>query len=178
MTLFAEKRPKNHDLGRCRLKNDPKFAETRVTSKSTQNRPVIYTAIAAICATCMNINKVSKVKYWGGPAPPPPPVSMPMYNQKAALVWKIPIAKTTQVETHMATYVWLYELSQVWTITDKLHGWLPTYICIVTEATLCKGHSQTMLQRFSSWYGWEALYSSCPDLQLPVINPAGLCAMT
>ena len=30
---------------------------------------VIYTAIAAICAACMNINKVSRVKYWGGPAP-------------------------------------------------------------------------------------------------------------
>ena len=27
---------------------------------------VIYTAIVAICATCMNINNVSRVKYWGG----------------------------------------------------------------------------------------------------------------
>ena len=32
---------------------------------------VIYTAIAAICAACMNINKVSRVKYWGGPGLPP-----------------------------------------------------------------------------------------------------------
>ena len=42
---------------------------------------VIYTAIAAICAACMNINKVSRVKYWGGggggggPGPPCPPGS-------------------------------------------------------------------------------------------------------
>ena len=42
------KRPKNdpfllkndlsHDLGCCCLKNDPKFAETLITSKSTQKR--------------------------------------------------------------------------------------------------------------------------------------------
>ena len=32
---------------------------------------VIYTAIAAICDRCMNINKVSRVKYWS-PAPLPP----------------------------------------------------------------------------------------------------------
>ena len=30
---------------------------------------VIYTAIAAICAAWMNINKVSRVKYWGDPGP-------------------------------------------------------------------------------------------------------------
>ena len=37
---------------------------------------VIYSAIAAICAACMNINKVSRVKYWeGGPARPSPPCS-------------------------------------------------------------------------------------------------------
>ena len=29
---------------------------------------VIYTAIAAICAACMNINQVSRVKYWGARA--------------------------------------------------------------------------------------------------------------
>ena len=34
----TQKRPKNHDLGCCHLKNDPKFAETLVTSKSTQKR--------------------------------------------------------------------------------------------------------------------------------------------
>ena len=28
---------------------------------------------AAICAARININKVSRVKYCGGPAPPPPP---------------------------------------------------------------------------------------------------------
>ena len=33
---------------------------------------------AAICAACMNINKVSRVKYWLGPAPP---VSTPMTIQ-------------------------------------------------------------------------------------------------
>ena len=32
---------------------------------------------AAICATCININKLSRVKYWGGgPWPPGPPVPM------------------------------------------------------------------------------------------------------
>ena len=35
----------------------------------------IYTVIAVICTACMNINKVSRVKYWGGglatSAPPP-----------------------------------------------------------------------------------------------------------
>ena len=31
---------------------------------------VIYTAIAAICIACMNSNKVSRVKYWQGAAPP------------------------------------------------------------------------------------------------------------
>ena len=30
---------------------------------------VIYTAIAVICAACMNINKVSRVKILGGPCP-------------------------------------------------------------------------------------------------------------
>ena len=30
---------------------------------------------AAICTACMNINKVSRVKYWGGPGPPCPPGS-------------------------------------------------------------------------------------------------------
>ena len=34
---------------------------------------------AAICAACMNINKVWRVKYWGGPGPPCPWVPMPMY---------------------------------------------------------------------------------------------------
>ena len=38
---------------------------------------VIYTAITAICAACMNINKVSRVKYWGSPGPPTP-VPTPM----------------------------------------------------------------------------------------------------
>ena len=38
---------------------------------------VIYTAIVAMCAACMNINKVSRVKYWGGPWPPTP-VPTPM----------------------------------------------------------------------------------------------------
>ena len=38
---------------------------------------VIYSAIAVIYAACMNINKVSRVKYWGGGAlgPPGPPSS-------------------------------------------------------------------------------------------------------
>ena len=38
---------------------------------------VIYTAITAICAACMNINKLSRVKYWGGGGgawPPLPPL--------------------------------------------------------------------------------------------------------
>ena len=26
---------------------------------------VIYSAIVAICAACMNINKVVRIKYWG-----------------------------------------------------------------------------------------------------------------
>ena len=39
---------------------------------------VIYTAITVICAACMNINKVSRVKYW---AAPPPPVPTPMHGQ-------------------------------------------------------------------------------------------------
>ena len=33
---------------------------------------VIYTVIAVICTACMNINKVSRVKYWGGPGLPGP----------------------------------------------------------------------------------------------------------
>ena len=34
---------------------------------------------AEICAACMNINKVSKVKYWEGPGPPfPPPPPFPV----------------------------------------------------------------------------------------------------
>ena len=40
---------------------------------------VIYTAIAAICAPCMNINKVSRVMNIGGGAwLPCPPVPTPM----------------------------------------------------------------------------------------------------
>ena len=40
---------------------------------------VIYTAISAICAASMNISKLSRVKYWGGPgSPAPPPVPTPM----------------------------------------------------------------------------------------------------
>ena len=35
---------------------------------------VIYTAIAVICAACMNINKVSRIKYWGGGAGPLAPL--------------------------------------------------------------------------------------------------------
>ena len=42
---------------------------------------VIYTVIAAICAACINLNKVSRVKYWGGPSPPLPPVPTPMLFQ-------------------------------------------------------------------------------------------------
>ena len=34
---------------------------------------VTYTAITAICTACMNINKVSRVKYSGGLGPPPAP---------------------------------------------------------------------------------------------------------
>ena len=32
---------------------------------------IIYTAITAICTACMNINKVSRVKYWGVGGGPP-----------------------------------------------------------------------------------------------------------
>ena len=42
---------------------------------------VIYTAIAAICAPCMNINKVSRVMNiggGGGAGSPAPPVPTPM----------------------------------------------------------------------------------------------------
>ena len=42
---------------------------------------VIYTTIAAICVACMNINKVSRVKYWGrGPGPPCPPLGSYAYG--------------------------------------------------------------------------------------------------
>ena len=32
----------------------------------------------AICTACMNINKLSGIKYWEGPGPPAPPVPTPM----------------------------------------------------------------------------------------------------
>jgi len=43
---------------------------------------VIYTGIVAICAVCMNVNKVSRVKYWGGLALPdfPPPLPPGSYT--------------------------------------------------------------------------------------------------
>ena len=43
---------------------------------------VIYTTIVAICAACMNINKVLGVKYWGGGelAPLVPLVPTPMHD--------------------------------------------------------------------------------------------------
>ena len=34
---------------------------------------VVYSAIVVICAACMNINKVLRVKCWGGHGPPGPP---------------------------------------------------------------------------------------------------------
>ena len=37
---------------------------------------IIYTTIVAICAACMNINKVSGVKYWGGGLVPLVPTPM------------------------------------------------------------------------------------------------------
>ena len=41
---------------------------------------------AAICAACMNINKVSRVKYWEGPGPPlsSPLVPTPMVGMDEA----------------------------------------------------------------------------------------------
>ena len=39
---------------------------------------LLYTAITAICAAYMNINKVSKVKYRGGDLAPRPLVPTPM----------------------------------------------------------------------------------------------------
>ena len=54
-----------------------------VRSNSILGGPnIIYTAIAAICAACINtcINKVSRVKHWRGPGPPAPLVPMPMVH--------------------------------------------------------------------------------------------------
>ena len=50
---------------------------------------IIYTAITAICTACMNINKVSRVKYWGALAPPAPPSSYAyddIVQQKSGLI--------------------------------------------------------------------------------------------
>ena len=42
---------------------------------------VIYTVVVAICAACMNINKVSRIKYWGALAPPRVPRSYVLSSQ-------------------------------------------------------------------------------------------------
>ena len=86
----------------------------------------------------------------------------------------VPEAKTTQVEARIAIYVWFtvsYLNYVPWQTNHRQYAW---WLKLLQVRAMPKLRSRNSAHDLDVVYAYVAIYTSCPDWQQTVTNPAAI----